>query len=68
MSSFTNKDLRENIRTSLGFSEDTKAGETIEEAYVARAKSHRLTTEMLSENNKSNHVDLYEGYVKKFNY
>jgi len=67
MSSFTNDDLRKNIRDSLGLDNDARDDKTLDEAYVAQPKHHDLPTELLSMANKKSHVALYEGYVEKFN-
>jgi len=63
MSDFTNKNLRDNIRESLGLNEN----EELNEAYVAQLKQYNLPTELLSVANKRNHIELYEGYVENFN-
>jgi superoxide dismutase, Fe-Mn family len=62
MSKFTNEDLRKNIKKSLGMSEDL-----MKESYVAQAKQFNLPTELLSQANKTNHIELYKGYIKDFN-
>jgi len=62
MSKFTNKDLRENIKNTLGLEE-----EVINESYVAQVKQFSLPTELLSPANKKNHLELYDQYVKDFN-
>jgi len=63
MSDFTNKNLRDNIRESLGLNEN----EELNEVYVAQLKQYNLPTELLSVANKRNHIELYEGYVENFN-
>jgi Fe-Mn family superoxide dismutase len=63
MSKFTDKDLEDVIKNSLG----TTKSEILEEAYVAHAKQFTLKTEFLSEANKKNHIELYDQYVKDFN-
>ena len=59
---FTNKDLKETIKKSL-----TLESENLDEAFVAQASPQRLPTEMLSEKNKKNHIELYERYIEDFN-
>ena len=63
MSRFTNKDLEESIKKSLGITEDN----VVKEAYVAQAKQFDLSTELLSDGNKKNHIELYDQYVEDFN-
>ena len=69
MSKFTNKDLKESIRNSLnlGDKQFNKARDTLNESYVAQDKQFSLPTELLSEANKNNHLELYHEYVKNFN-
>jgi len=62
--SFTNKDLKENIRKSLSFDQDK---EQLAEAYVAQQKQFNLSTELLSQANKDNHIELYQKYIENFN-
>ena len=64
MSDFTNKDMKENIKKSLGIEKD-KAH--LSESYVAQTKTFNLPTELLSNANKKAHIALYEGYVTEFN-
>ena len=64
MSDFTNKDIKENIKKSLGLEEEKNQ---ISESYVAQAKHFNLATEFLSSANKRNHQELYDQYVKDFN-
>jgi len=59
---FTNSDLKKNIRESLGIEK-----EKINESYVAQQKQFNLSTELLSEANKRNHIELYDQYIKDFN-
>jgi Fe-Mn family superoxide dismutase len=59
---FTNRDLSENIKKTLGLDR-----EKLDEAYVAQVKQFNLPTELLSPANKRNHIELYEGYVASFN-
>ena len=61
---FTNKDLTENIRTTLGMRDDSTK---IDESFVAQVKQFDLKTEMLSTANKKNHIELYDMYVKDLN-
>tara|TARA_B100000214_G_C23899178_1_gene595637 strand:- start:43 stop:735 length:693 start_codon:yes stop_codon:yes gene_type:complete len=63
MSKFTDKDLEDVIKKSLKKEEPS----IIKESYVAQAKQFRLSTELLSEANKKNHLELYDQYVKDFN-
>ncbi len=65
MSKFTNKELRESLRKSLNI--DTHESKVIQESYVAQPKQFTLMTELLSNANKRNHVELYEQYIKDFN-
>ena len=62
--SFTNKELKESIRKSLSFDQDK---EQLDEAYVAQQKKFNLSTELLSQANKNNHIELYQKYVEDFN-
>jgi len=62
MSKFTNKDLSENIKSSLGIT-----ASSLDEAYVAQVKQFTLPTELLSDANKKNHIELYDQYVEEFN-
>jgi superoxide dismutase, Fe-Mn family len=64
MSDFTNKDIKENIKKSLGLEKDKTH---LNESYVAQTKTFSLPTELLSSANKKAHIDLYEGYVAEFN-
>ena len=64
MSDFTNKDIKENIKKSLGLEKDKTH---LNESYVAQTKTFSLPTELLSMANKKAHIDLYEGYVAEFN-
>ena len=63
MSKFTNKDLKDNIRESLGFN----VTDNMQESYVAQPKTFRLQTELLSTASKKSHLELYDNYVKDFN-
>lgn len=65
MSKFTNKDLKENIKNSLGISKGKN--KILEESYVAQPKQFNLPTELLSNANKKNHIELYDQYIKDFN-
>ncbi|MAF25168.1 hypothetical protein CL634_06290 [bacterium] len=60
---FTNKDLKSNIRETLGLSEK----EELSESYVAQPKTFDLKTELLSQAGKKSHIELYDQYVKDFN-
>jgi Fe-Mn family superoxide dismutase len=64
MAEFTNKDLKENIRSSLKLDDSS---EVLDEAYVAQVEHYDLPTEMLSVASKKSHIELYDGYVEKFN-
>ena len=64
MSDFTNKDIKENIKKSLGLEKDDAR---LSESYVAQVKNFNLPTELLSSANKRAHVELYERYVAEFN-
>lgn len=64
MSDFTNKDIKDNIKKSLGIEKDDAH---LNESYVAQVKNFKLPTELLSSANKSAHIELYEGYVAEFN-
>jgi len=57
----TKKDLLSKIRDDLNLSD------TLEESIIAQPKKFRLKTDLLSEANKVNHVELYDQYVKDFN-
>ena len=64
MSELTNKDIKENIKKSLGLESDSSQ---LSESYVAQVKNFNLPTELLSSSNKRAHIELYEGYVEEFN-
>ena len=57
----TKKDLLFKIR------EDLNMDDMLEESIVAQPKKFRLKTDLLSEANKVNHVELYDQYIKDFN-
>ena len=57
-----NKDLKENIRQSLGMNK-----EDLQEALVIQAKPFSVPTESLSGENIKNHYALYELYIADFN-
>ena len=63
MAKFTNKDLKKNISDSLGLSRK----DSLDESYVAQAKTFSLPTELLSSASKKSHLELYDNYVKDFN-
>ena len=63
MSDFTNKDIKENIRQTLGLDSQ----ESVNESYVAQLKQYSLPTELLSTANKKAHIELYKNYVNAFN-
>ena len=66
MSTLTEKDLIENIRNSLNLDKRDEH-DTISESYVAQEKNFNLSTELLSDSNKKNHVELYQKYIEDFN-
>ena len=57
----TKKELLEKIR------QDLNLGDTLSEAVIAQPKQFRLKTDLLSDANKQNHIELYEQYVTDFN-
>tara|TARA_B100000214_G_scaffold358713_1_gene319461 strand:- start:629 stop:1318 length:690 start_codon:yes stop_codon:yes gene_type:complete len=57
----TKKELLERIR------QDLNIDDTLSESIIAQSKQFRLKTDLLSEANKQNHIELYEQYVKDFN-
>lgn len=57
----TKKDLLEKIR------EDLNLSNVLNESIVAQPKQFRLKTDLLSDANKENHIELYDQYVKDFN-
>jgi Fe-Mn family superoxide dismutase len=62
----TAADLVTVIRESLGLK--VASTETVvNESYVTQSKKFNLTTEFLSEKNKSAHLDLMEGYIESLN-
>ena len=63
MGDFTNKDIKENIRQTLGLEDQ----EALSESYVAQLKKYDLSTEFLSNANKNAHLELYKNYVDTFN-
>ena len=65
MSKFTNDDLKRSIKNSLKL--DSRNNNSLNESYVAEQKQFNLPTELLSEANKNNHLELYHKYVKNFN-
>jgi len=65
MSKFTNDDLKRSIKNSLKL--DSRNNNSLNESYVAEQKQFNLPTELLSEANKNNHLELYHQYVKNFN-
>jgi Fe-Mn family superoxide dismutase len=72
MTVITDEKLIENIRQTLGLEEQEKIEEparpsVIKEAYVAQEKKFSLPTELLSEANKQNHIELYQQYIADFN-
>ena len=57
----TKKDLIDKIR------DDLKIDKNLNESIVAQPKQFSLNTELLSNANKQNHVELYDNYIKDFN-
>lgn len=57
----TKKDLLDKIRSDLNLQD------TLSESIVAQSKKFRLKTDLLSDANKENHIELYDQYVKDFN-
>jgi len=55
------------IRESLNEGKKAQAPQKLAEAYVVSASKYELTTEKLSEENKSAHQELMEGYAKALN-
>ena len=62
MMTISKKELLGRIRRDLDIDK-----ENINEAIVAQAKTFTLNTELLSNANKENHIELYDQYVKDFN-
>ena len=61
-------DIKEIIKESLTMSRKTEpTPERITEAYVVSASKYDMATEKLSEENKSAHQELMEGYAKALN-
>lgn len=61
-------EVRDIIDTTLGLSKKHAARhETLGEAYVAVPKSYDIKTELLSEESKKAHFELYERYVRTLN-
>jgi Fe-Mn family superoxide dismutase len=55
--------LSSQIRKDLGL----KTEDTLQESYVAQAKTYSLSTDLLSAKTKKGHEEKYEGYVKTLN-
>jgi len=62
MMDITKKDILNQIRSDLQINNDT-----ISESIVAQPKNFTLNTELLSNANKQNHIELYDQYIKDFN-
>jgi Fe-Mn family superoxide dismutase len=60
-------EIQEIIRNSLNENRKTPEPPRLAEAYVVSASKYELTTEKLSEENKSAHQELMEGYAKSLN-
>lgn len=60
----TDDDIKKIIKESISPEKKTKK---LDESYVAAEKVFKLNTEFLSEANKQNHIELYDGYVTEFN-
>lgn len=60
----TKKDLIEKIREDLKVKSSDKR---LTESLVAQPKNFSLNTDLLSNANKENHIELYDQYVKDFN-
>lgn len=61
-------DIENVIRESLSVSKkDKESPKRLAEAYVVSASKYELSTEKLSEENKSAHQELMEGYAKALN-
>ena len=43
-------------------------GQDLKESYVAQQKQFNLPTELLSQDSKKAHLELYDQYVKDFNH
>ena len=61
------KDIRRQIRESMGLPEEAATPTIITETFVAQPKQFDLNTDMLSQKTKMAHKHLYDGYVKCFN-
>lgn len=61
------KDIKENIRESMGLPQEEDQPEVLEEAFVAQPKKFDLSTEKLSRKAKTAHLSLYNNYVSCFN-
>ena len=55
------KELLEQIREDLNL-----GNSTMSEAIIAQPKKFKLSTELLSNANKENHIELYDQYIKDF--
>ena len=59
----TNKEIKDVIRQSLKIDKQ----EQLDEALIAQKQHFSLPTEFLSKTTKTNHEELYNGYVEQFN-
>lgn len=63
-----NNKIKNIIKDSLFINDNKKEKELISEASLsAQQKKFNINTDFLSHDNLSNHLELYEDYVKKFN-
>jgi len=69
MPKLTQKELIKTIRDSLGLesSDSTTKGKAVQEAYVAQGKKFNLSTEFLSNKNKTNHLAVMEKHIATLN-
>ena len=61
MMTINKKELLEQIREDLNL-----GNSTMSEAIIAQPKKFKLSTELLSNANKENHIELYDQYIKDF--
>jgi Fe-Mn family superoxide dismutase len=59
----TNGDLKKILRKSLNLEENN----SLQESYVAQQKTFESKTETLSKQAHESHIELYSGYLNKFN-
>lgn len=58
-----NSDIKEIVKRELGFDPPQR----VDEAFVAQPKPFDVKTEKLSQQTLQGHMELYKGYVEKFN-